>query len=104
MSLAPAWPDSFEREYGCTESEWRRCLPGAAGPHALSLPSPGRAVVTLVEDRGRVLLDWRLLPERRIALLSLPRLHVRFRFEGVAAELRCSFMRHFDLFMQRGGG
>ena len=29
---------------------------------------------------------------------------VRFRFEGVDAPARQLFMRHFDLYMQRGGG
>ena len=49
-------------------------------------------------------MQWRALPPRRIALLQMPRLAVRFRFEGVADEARQRFMRHFDLYMQRGGG
>lgn len=97
-------PVAFEREQGFTDAEWQRCLPGAVGPHALALPAPGRAVVTLVDGQGTLHLDWTVLPPRRIALLSMPRLAVRYRFEGAPAATRREFMRYFDLYTQRGGG
>jgi PAS domain S-box-containing protein len=35
---------------------------------------------------------------------TLPRLAIRFAFDGVGDEARQAFMRHFDLYTQRGGG
>ncbi|MBK6471418.1 MAG: hypothetical protein IPF94_12005 [Betaproteobacteria bacterium] len=106
MGVAPEIPVAFEREQGFTHSDWVRCLPGAMGGHAFALPAPGQAAVTLCGDAGggRLYITWAVLPPRRIALLSLPRLAVRYRFEGVAAPARREFMRFFDLYMQRGGG
>jgi len=102
--MTPEVPAVFEREQGYTDSEWLRCLPGAVGPHALALPAPGRARVTLAGGLGTMQLHWTVLPPRRIALLSVPRLAVRFEFDGVPAEARREFMRWFDLYTQRGGG
>ena len=53
---------------------------------------------------GTLTLDWRTGEPRVIALVRLPRLHVRFRFEGLDAGQRLAFMKRFDLYMQRGGG
>lgn len=86
---------------GCTEAELLRWLPGAAGGRAVEL-SEGRAAVAL--DAGGCVIEWRVLPPRRIALLQMPRLAIGFRFDGVADETRQRFMRHFDLYTQRGGG
>ncbi|HEX5633596.1 MAG TPA: hypothetical protein VFX50_10215 [Gemmatimonadales bacterium] len=94
-------PARFEREMGCTEAEWLQWLPAAVGGRPLGLES-GRAVVRL-ED-GTLELRWRALPPRVIALLRIPRLQVAFAFEGVGGARRAEFMRHFDLFTQRGGG
>ena len=106
MAVAAEIPVAFEREQGFTESEWHRCLPGAVGPHALALLAPGQARVSLTPDRGGgwLHLSWVVLPHRRIALLSMPRLAVHYRFEAVDAAARREFMRYFDLYMQRGGG
>lgn len=94
----------FEREHGDTEAQWLRCLPGAVGPHALSLPAPGRAVVAL-QGQGTLSLDWQVLPDRQIALVRLPRLRVRYAFSPeVPATERDAFMRYFDLYTRRGGG
>lgn len=101
--FAAAVPESFEREYGSTEAEWRRALPGAAGDHALRHAANDHAFVQLPEG-GTLTLRWQVLPERRIALARLPRLRVSFRFDGVAPTARVAFMRHFDLYTQRGGG
>ena len=60
-----------------------------------------RADAGSVRLRGRELCG---LPPRRIALLSFPRLHVRFAFDGVPPSVRAAFMRHFDLHTHRGGG
>ena len=95
--------ETFSRDTGCTEAEWLGWLPGACGAHPLHRgPGPGQARVAL--PAGWLHLHWRALPPRRIALIQLPRLHVDYRFEGVPPEVRAAFMRHFDLYMQRGGG
>lgn len=41
---------------------------------------------------------------RVIAQIRLPRLAVRFDFNGVAEAERLRFMQRFDLYTQRGGG
>ena len=92
----------FEREYGCTEREWLRWLPGAAG--AAQVQVTGDAACIAPVGQGTLQLDWHVLPPRRVALMAMPVLGVRFRFDGVADEARQAFMRYFDLFMQRGGG
>jgi len=100
--VAPEVPAFFEREQGFTEAEWLRCLPGAVRDHELAMPALGRAVVSI--GGGTMALSWTVLPPRRIALISMPRLAVRYRFDGVDAEARREFMRYFDLYTQRGGG
>lgn len=95
------YPECFEREMGCTEAEWLGWLPGAVAQATLRL-LPGQAQVDL--GTGCLHLRWQPLPPRRIALVQLPRLSVSFRFEGVGQVQRQAFMRHFDLYMQRGGG
>ena len=91
----------FEREMGCTEAELLRWLPGAAGAHALNV---GERSAVVAVDAGRLHLRWSALPARQIALMSLPRMAVSFSFEGVDEASRQTFMRHFDLYTQRGGG
>jgi hypothetical protein len=98
----PETPRAFEREHGCTEAEWLRCLPGAVGPHALLALGPGAAQVRI--GAGSLHLHWTALPPRRIALVTLPRMAVRYTFDHVDAPARGEFMRYFDLYMQRGGG
>ena len=102
MPPRQAFDERFEREQGCTEVEWLRWLPGAVGVHALSLPAPGQALVRV--GSGTLQLAWTVLPPRRIALMSMPRLAMHYRFDGVDATARSDFMQYFDLYMQRGGG
>lgn len=105
MAVEPAlaeFPERFEREQGFSEADWLRCLPGAVREHALALPSPGRAVVSI--GTGSLELGWTVLPPRRLGIVQLPRMAVTYRFEGVKAAARHEFMRFFDLYTQRGGG
>jgi hypothetical protein len=95
------YPFAFEREMGCTADELRAWLPGASGGRPIAWRAQG-ADVTL--DSGRVSIDWRTLEPRRIALITLPRLHVRFAADGAGATAWHAFMKHFDLYTQRGGG
>lgn len=92
----------FEREQGCTEAEWLGWLPHAVHGHEVQRPAPTRAVVRV--GPGTLTLDWWVLAPRRIALLNLPRLQVRYAFDGVPDDERTRFMKRFDLHLQRGGG
>lgn len=94
--------EHFEREYGCTTVEWHRWLPGAVREHPLHMDSPDSARAEL--GSGHLALHWTVLEPRRIALISMPRLQVRFDFVGTLAAERQVFLRYFDLYMQRGGG
>ena len=94
-------PAEFEREMGCTPAELALWLPGAAAPFAVSPRADGADVAL---EEGRLRLHWEMLPPRRIALLSVPRLRLRFAFEGVDEPARLRFMHRFDLYTQRGGG
>lgn len=103
------YPEQFERDMGCTEAEWLRCLPAAIGTwpwvqdgHSVwvdfsQAQTPERACAQLH-------IAWQVLPPRTIALMRLPRLGVRFAFSGLEEISRQAFMRRFDLHMQRGGG
>ena len=92
----------FEREHGCLESEWLGWLPGAVRQHALDLGTPGQARITI--GGGALLLRWHALEPRRLGMAKFPRLIVHYAFDGLDAVERASFMRYFDLYMQRGGG
>lgn len=100
MGNSPA--PRFTRDHSCTEPDWLRCLPGAVGSHALQLGPPGTATVTI--GAGCLHLAWQVQPPRRIALAQFPRLLVDYRFENLDEAERASFMRYFDLYIQRGGG
>jgi hypothetical protein len=95
-------PETFEREHGCTVVEWLAWLPAAVGSRPLQREADDVACIRI--GAGALELRWQVLPPRVIALLRMPRLHVTYRFERVPATERAAFMRHFDLYMQRGGG
>jgi hypothetical protein len=94
--------ERFEREHGCTESEWVGWLGAAAHGHRLARGAAGTARIDI--GGGALHLVWQVLPMRRIALIELPRLQVRYAFVGVPPDARERFMRRFDLEIQRGGG
>ena len=102
MQAPASYTETFDREHGCTIDEWRMWLPGAVGGAPLDASTPDAATVHL--PGGTLHLQWQALPLRRIALMRLPRLQVRYRFERVPAPERVRFMQHFDRYMQRGGG
>jgi hypothetical protein len=95
------YPDQFDREMGCTETEWLGWLPEAMG-NVEWQQKPSSAHAQL----GTSSLDifWQIGEPRRIALISMPRLLVKFRFVGLDDAQRYTFMKRFDLYMQRGGG
>jgi hypothetical protein len=95
------YAERFEREIGCTEAEWQRCLPEAIGDHFWKLQSQSAGVRI---GEGALGLSWRVGAPRVIALLRLPRLLVRFRFCRLDEAQRYAFMKRLDLYLQRGGG
>ena len=95
------YPEAFEREMGCTEGELLVWLPGAVKGRPVEA-ADGHARVAI--GAGQLMLAWRTLPPRQIALMRIPRLAISFRFSGVDDTLRQAFMRYFDLYTQRGGG
>jgi hypothetical protein len=95
------YPESFDREMGCTEAELLQWLPGAVQGRPVEAVD-GEATVAI--DAGQLTLAWHTLPPRQIALMRIPRLAVSFRFSDVGEAPRQSFMRYFDLYTQRGGG
>ncbi len=97
------YPERFERDMGTSESEWRAALPRAIGQaHLWDWLGEHGARVHI--GSGTLTLGWERLPERRIALLVMPRLLVRFTFDHLDAAQRQAFMKPFDLTLQRGGG
>jgi hypothetical protein len=104
--LQASYAANFSREMGCTETEWLGWLPAAIGEHAWYRDG-GTAHISITHDGqalGTVVIHWSVGPLRRIALVALPCLHVHFQFEGLDEAQRYTFMRRFDLYMQRGGG
>jgi hypothetical protein len=95
------YPERFEREMGCTEAEWLMWLPAAIGEQHWKLQTSSAGV--RIGD-GALALSWRTGEPRVIALLRMPRLLVSFRFAGLDEAQRYTFMKRFDLYMQRGGG
>jgi len=91
----------LDREMGCTREEFLRWLPGATR-HA-PVHAEGEELVLAVAG-GQVRLSLCERPARRIALLSLPVLAVRFAFVGLDAEEREGFLARFDRYTMRGGG
>jgi hypothetical protein len=99
--LQSFYPERFERDMGCTETEWLGWLPAALGENFYKIHS-GSAGVRIAD--GALGLTWRVGEPRVIALMRMPRLHVSFRFAGLDEAQRYAFMKRFDLYMQRGGG
>jgi len=93
----------FSRDMACSAAEWLARLPLACEPHAVVV-GVGADAAVVDFSTGRLLLTWAPLPDRVIALLRMPRLWVRFQFEGLGEDERQAFMKRFDLTMQRGGG
>lgn len=99
--MQSSYAERFERDMGCTEAEWLGWLPNAIGDHHWKMQA-GLAGVRIGD--GALGLKWQVAEPRVIALMRMPRLLVSFRFAGVDAAARYTFMKRFDLYMQRGGG
>lgn len=96
--------EQFDREMGCTVPEWLMWLPAAMGDAAWARQGDAVQASFSAVPGASLRIDWRVGEPRRIALISMPRLHVRFAFTGMDETQRYTFMKRFDLYMQRGGG
>jgi hypothetical protein len=96
--------EKFDREMGCTVAEWLMWLPAAMGDTQWAREGDVVLARFPALPATQLRLTWRVGEPRRIALLHMPRLHVNFVFTGLKDEQRYTFMKRFDLYMQRGGG
>jgi hypothetical protein len=96
-------PDTFERDMGCTEAELWRCLPQALAGCDWVAEEQGFSV-QWPPHGGRLQVRWAALPPRRLGLAVIPRLGLRFCFDGVSADVRHAWLQRFDLYTRRGGG
>lgn len=99
--MQSSYLESFERDVGYSDTEWRAAIVRAVGPCPIQIHGASAEVQV---GEGSLSLQWTPLPNRNIALLSMPRLAVRFTFKDVGPEARYAFMRVFDLMVQKGGG
>lgn len=103
--------EQFERDMACDEADLLRWLPGASRDRPVRI-NGASAVIDLSDlsaspgaaPGATLTLRWQPLEARRIALLRLERMRVAFEFRGLSEDQRGAFMRHFDLYTQRGGG
>jgi hypothetical protein len=95
------FPEQFQRDMGCTESDWLGWLPRAMGDVHWQLQ--GNALHAQVAG-GQLHITWQVAEPRRLGLAVIPRLQVRFSFAGVTDGERLVFMKRFDLYTHRGGG
>jgi hypothetical protein len=96
-------PAECERTMGCTEADLLRSLPLAL-PHATVAVDTSAGVVHAAYSDGTLRLTWRRLLDQRNALLTIPRLQVRFAYTAMEPTRRHEVQRRFDLATQRGGG
>ncbi|HRP97811.1 MAG TPA: hypothetical protein PL143_16340 [Rhodocyclaceae bacterium] len=94
-------PECFEREVAASPAEFERDL-RKAWPAGVAAPAQGRFRIVA----GEIALDIAVEPlgTRRLGLIELPRLAVRYRFEGGDETARRRLLTVLDRAMQRGGG
>ncbi|MGP1678488.1 MAG: hypothetical protein ACTS6J_15190 [Burkholderiales bacterium] len=95
----------FERTMGCSAAELLGWLPRALPGAVLALESDaqsGRCRASF-ED-GHLMIEWRVLEPRQIAMLRVPRLKVCFTYSGFEDARRRVVQTYFDRATQRGGG
>jgi hypothetical protein len=90
-----------ERVMACTRTDLARWLRQLVGEDH-GIEDEGRASVRL--DWGQLGIETRELAPRRIALLSLPQLNVRFLYDPALRDQAQAWIAHFDHHTQRGGG
>lgn len=95
----------FGRIMGCTPTELSSWLPRALpGVHLEIESTPESGWCLAAFDDGQLLIEWRVMEPRRIALLRVPQLNVRFTYSGLEDVRRREVQIYFDRATQRGGG
>jgi len=89
------------REMGCTRDEFLAWLPGAVRGAVFEVDGD---LIRIGYAGGEVRIRIEAADRRKLGVLSLPVLRVSIRFIGIDTPARGEFLRHFDLFMSRGGG
>lgn len=95
----------FRRIMGCSGSELVAWLPRALPKARLTIKSnttSGSCHAHFTD--GHLLIEWKALEPRRIALLAIPRLDVSFSYIGLDMVQREEIQAYFDHPTQRGGG
>jgi len=93
--------EAFEREMGCSHTEFRRALQRRYAGPGLEMREDGADIRVAT---GSVQLRLGAEGVRSIALLRLPVTRISFKFDGVDSAQRAGFMQHFELCFRRGGG
>ena len=88
---------------GCTPADLLSWLPRALPTADLTVDANHASCTAILPD-GTLTILWETLPDARIALLTIPRLSVRFEYTGLTDERRYAVQKRFDLGTQRGGG
>lgn len=95
----------FTRTMGCSGSEFAGWLQRALPDATLTIEadaSRGSCRASFAD--GALLIEWHALEPRRIALLKVPQLEVRFSYSGLELARREAIQIYFDRATQRGGG
>lgn len=96
---------AFTRTMGCSGAELTAWLPRALPEAKLSVAADAESgSCRAAYADGELLIEWRRLPPRQIALLRVPQLEVRFSYSGLEPARRNSIQTYFDRATQRGGG
>ena len=96
-------PAEFEQTMGLTLAGLLRCLPAALQGADIDADVAAGVVRAAFSD-GSLQLPMRSFPARRIALLEIPCLRVRFEYTGLEPRRRHEVQPRFDLATHRGGG
>jgi hypothetical protein len=95
----------FERIMGCSAAELLAWLPRALPGAVLELePGAQSGRCRAAFPDGQLLIEWRVLEPRQIALLRVPQLDVCFTYSGFEDARRQAVQTYFDRATQRGGG
>lgn len=95
----------FTRTMGCSGGELAGWLPRALPDATLAIEAEAECGLCRASYAdGELSIEWRSLAPRRIALLRLPQLEVRFSYRGLDLARREAIQTYFDRATQRGGG
>lgn len=91
----------FSREMGFSRAEFFRTLPAAMGQLDYTVQDD---LIHSEHDGRKLSIQLGAEQARRMGLLNLPYMSVKFVFDGYSQSEQKEFMRYFDSRFQRGGG